>query len=50
MWEEVKKGMKVTDFHIGNAIQRLKERGDLFSGVLGKAVDMAKALKKLDSL
>jgi bifunctional non-homologous end joining protein LigD len=48
-WEEVKKGLKMTDFNIGNAIARLKEHGDLFEGVLGKGIDMAKALKKLSN-
>ncbi|MGB8195341.1 MAG: DNA ligase D, partial [Chitinophagaceae bacterium] len=34
-WEEVKKGMKITDFNIFNMIERLKEVGDLFKPVLG---------------
>ena len=46
-WDEVKTGLKMTDFNIGNAIARLKETGDLFRGVLGKGIDLAKALKKL---
>lgn len=46
-WEEVKKGLKITDFNIRNAIGRLKETGDLFKGVLGKGVDIPKALKNL---
>lgn len=49
-WEEVKKGLKITDFNILNAIPRLKERGDLFEGVLGKGIDIQKALKKLEKL
>lgn len=43
-WREVKKGLKITDFNIRNAIARLKETGDIFRGVLGKGIDMAKAL------
>jgi bifunctional non-homologous end joining protein LigD len=46
-WDEVKKGLKITDFNIRNAMARLKETGDLFNGVLGKAIDIQKALKKL---
>jgi bifunctional non-homologous end joining protein LigD len=46
-WEEVRKGMRIADFNITNAISRLKETGDLFKGVLGKGIDIAKALKKL---
>lgn len=48
-WDEVKKGLKMTDFNIGNAIDRLKETGDLFTGVLGNGIDLTKALKKLKS-
>lgn len=48
-WDEVRKGLKITDFNIRNAISRLKETGDLFTGVLGKGIDIEKALKKLGS-
>jgi len=47
LWDEVKKGLKMTDFNIKNAVARLKETGDLFEGVLGKGVDIQKALKRL---
>jgi bifunctional non-homologous end joining protein LigD len=46
-WDEVKRGLKMTDFTLLNAIDRLKETGDLFEGVLGKGINMQKALKKL---
>jgi bifunctional non-homologous end joining protein LigD len=49
-WDEVKKGLKITDFNIRNAIHRLKETGDLFKGVLGKGVNIERALKKLNRL
>jgi bifunctional non-homologous end joining protein LigD len=45
-WEELKPGLKMKDFTILNAIDRLKKEGDLFKGVLGKGIDMEKALKK----
>jgi bifunctional non-homologous end joining protein LigD len=46
-WEEVKKGLKMLDFTIKTIPARLKETGDLFKPVLGKGIDMEKALKKL---
>jgi bifunctional non-homologous end joining protein LigD len=49
-WEEVKKGLKMLDFTIHNAIARLKEEGDLFKGVLGKGIDMVKAIRKMEEL
>jgi bifunctional non-homologous end joining protein LigD len=45
-WDEVKPGLTMRDFTIHNAPDRLKERGDLFSGVLGKGIDMMAALDK----
>jgi bifunctional non-homologous end joining protein LigD len=47
-WEEVKPGLKMTRFTIQNAIERVRSEGDIFKGVLGKGVDIAKALKALD--
>lgn len=49
-WEEVTKGIKITDFNIFNAIDRLKNEGDIFKGVLGKGIDLKKALKKIESI
>ncbi|MBC7418319.1 MAG: DNA ligase D [Pedobacter sp.] len=45
-WSEVKSGLKMKDFTIFNAIERLKKKGDIFQGVLGKAIDLEKAIKK----
>ncbi|MDF2457233.1 MAG: ligase [Cytophagaceae bacterium] len=47
-WSEVKKGLKMTDFTIHNAIDRIKSVGDLFKPVLGKGIDLNKVLKKLN--
>lgn len=47
-WDEVKSGLKPTDFNIHNALERLKEKGDLFKPVLGKGIDMLKVIKKLE--
>ncbi|HTE24641.1 DNA ligase D [Flavitalea sp.] len=49
-WEEVKKGMRIQDFTIINAMDRLKINGDLFKPVLGKGIDMNKIIKQLEGL
>ncbi len=46
-WKEVKKGLHPSDFTIKNIMQRIEKRGDLFSGVLLKGIDMMKCIKKL---
>ena len=45
-WEEVKKGLQISDFNINNIFDRVKYEGDLFKGVLGKGIDMEKLLKR----
>ena len=45
-WDEVKPGLTMKDFTIFNAIDRLKQTGDLFKGVLGKGIDLEKVIKK----
>lgn len=49
-WDEVKKGLEMKDFNIFNAIDRLKAEGDLFKGVLGKGIDLKKAIAKAKSI
>lgn len=49
-WEEVKKGLAIQQFTIKNVMDRLKAEGDLFKPVIGKGINMEKALKKLQSL
>lgn len=46
-WEEVKPGLKPTDFTIENALKRIKKTGDLYKPALGKPVDLKKILKKI---
>ena len=46
-WEEVKKGLKIADFTIHNALERIKEKGDIFAPVLGKGIDMEKTIDLL---
>lgn len=49
-WDEVKPGLAMKDFNISNAVARLKSEGDLFKGVLGKGVDLEKAINKAKSV
>jgi bifunctional non-homologous end joining protein LigD len=45
-WDEVKPGLKMSDFTIKNAPARLRETGDLFKPVLGKGINLTAALAK----
>lgn len=45
-WDELKPGLKMTDFTIHNAFARVQERGDIFKAVLGKGIDLEKAILK----
>jgi bifunctional non-homologous end joining protein LigD len=47
-WEEIKKGLKMKDFNISNAMDRIKSEGDIFKPVLGRGIDLGKMLKKLN--
>ncbi len=49
-WEEIKKGLKMKQFTIANAVARIKGEGDLFKPVLGKGVNIEQALKRLEKL
>jgi bifunctional non-homologous end joining protein LigD len=44
-WEEVKKGLKMSNFTIFNALERLKTEGDIFKPVLGKGINLEKIAK-----
>jgi bifunctional non-homologous end joining protein LigD len=44
-WEEVKKGLKMADFTIHNAIARVRSEGDIFKPVLGKGINLEKVIK-----
>lgn len=43
-WSEVKKGLKMKDFTIHNALERIKSVGDIFKPVLGKGINLIKVL------
>ncbi|WP_343633413.1 DNA ligase D [Fluviicola sp.] len=47
-WDEVKKGLKITDFNIFNAMERMQSEGDIFKPVLGKGIDLLKVLEKMN--
>ena len=47
-WEEVKKGLKMSDFNIYNAMDRLKEIGDIFKPVIGKGINLEKVVNELN--
>jgi bifunctional non-homologous end joining protein LigD len=49
-WDEVKKGIKPTDFNIANTVERLKDYGDVFKDVLKKGIDMQKSQKNIQTL
>lgn len=49
-WEEVKKGLKLSQFTIANMLDRVKSEGDPFTGVLGQGIDLKKVLHKLSAL
>lgn len=49
-WNEVKTGLTMKDFHIKNAVQRVRREGDIFKGTLGKGINLDKALKKAQDL
>jgi len=46
-WEEVKKGLKMSDFTIYNAVDRIKSEGDIFKPVIGKGINMKKAIESI---
>jgi bifunctional non-homologous end joining protein LigD len=48
-WEEVKKGLNPKDFTIKNTLKRVEKNGDLFKNVLGKGIDLAKCISKLEA-
>lgn len=49
-WDEVKKGLLPTQFHINNIYERVQVEGDLFKPVLGKGIDLKKVLQKIQNL
>jgi len=46
-WEEVREGLHPSQFTIKNIAERIEKTGDLFAPVLGKGVDINKAMRRL---
>jgi bifunctional non-homologous end joining protein LigD len=49
-WSEVKKGWNPNDYTIKNIHKRLSKYGDLWKPVLGKGMNLAKALQRLSNI
>jgi bifunctional non-homologous end joining protein LigD len=49
-WKEVNENLKPTDFTIKNMPARLKKVGDLWRGVIGRGVDIAKVIKQIEKI
>jgi bifunctional non-homologous end joining protein LigD len=47
-WHEVKKGLKMSDFTIYNAMDRIKSEGDIFKPVIGKGINLEKIVKSFE--
>jgi bifunctional non-homologous end joining protein LigD len=47
-WDEVKKGLKMKDFNIFNALERMRAEGDIFKPVLGKGIDLNKVIRNYE--
>ena len=47
-WTEVRKGLDMQRFNIKSMAKRLEEKGDFFTGVLRKGIDMGKCLRRLE--
>jgi bifunctional non-homologous end joining protein LigD len=46
-WDEVKKGLKMSDFTIKNSLERIQSMGDIFKPVLGKGIDLKKVISQV---
>ncbi len=47
-WQEVKPGLQPRNFNLKTIFPRLQQTGDLWSGTLGKGVDLAQVLQLLE--
>lgn len=48
-WSEIKKGLKMKDFTIHNAVDRVRANGDIFKPVLGKGINLKKVIDDFTS-
>ena len=47
-WDEVTKGLKVSDFTIQNALERIRKKGDLFKPILRKGINLEAVMRHLE--
>jgi len=47
-WDEVKKGLKMKDFTMFNAMDRIQKLGDIFKPVLGKGINLTNVVKQFE--
>ncbi|HEX5654082.1 MAG TPA: non-homologous end-joining DNA ligase [Chitinophagaceae bacterium] len=47
-WKEVKPGLHPSQFTIKNILKRVEKKGDIFSGILGRGINIPAALKKIE--
>ena len=47
-WDEVTDKLSPSDFTIKNTLERLRQTGDLWKPVMGKAIDLATVLKRIE--
>jgi bifunctional non-homologous end joining protein LigD len=46
-WDEVKKGLSMSQFTLKNIVGRVRTEGDLFTGVMGPGIDLGKVIQQL---
>lgn len=46
-WKELTEDLSISDFTIHNALSRMQKKGDIFLPVLGKGIDLKKAIDRL---
>lgn len=49
-WDELQSGLQISDFNMKNMPDRLKEKGDIFRGVLETKINMEAALARINEL
>lgn len=49
-WDEVRPGLKPSDFTIKNVLKRIEKKGNIFGPVLKKGIDLEKVLARLNEL
>lgn len=49
-WNEVKKGLKMKQFTIFNAVDRVKNQGDIFKEAIGKGINLKQVLKNIKTV